>query len=106
MAIRIDDALASMPPRLQEEFRRDVARGVRGPISDAVMPLNQTLLHRQQRIEQQDQELERLRYEVADLRQQLADEKRQHEITQGDLVRTRLVRDEAISDLYAIKQGS
>jgi anti-sigma regulatory factor (Ser/Thr protein kinase) len=36
--------------------------------------------------------------EIADLRQQLEDEKRQHELTRGDLERTRLARDEALKD--------
>lgn len=34
--------------------------------------------------------------ELADLRQQLEDEQRQHDITRGELERTRLVRDEAL----------
>lgn len=34
--------------------------------------------------------------ELADRRQQLYDEKRQHDITRGELERTRLVRDEAL----------
>jgi hypothetical protein len=41
--------------------------------------------------------------EIADLRNQLADEQRQHDITRGDLVRTRLVRDEALQQVAAMK---
>ena len=51
MAIRIDPALHAMPQRLQDEFRREVAGGRRGPISDSVLPLNGALLDRQARIE-------------------------------------------------------
>lgn len=51
MAIRIDPALNAMPMRLQDEFRREVAGTRRGPISDAVLPLNGALLDRQQRID-------------------------------------------------------
>ena len=40
--------------------------------------------------------LEQQAAEIADLRQQLDDEKRQHELTRGDLERTRIVRDEAL----------
>lgn len=42
---------------------------------------------------------EAFKAEADDLRQQLADEKRQHDVTRGELERTRLVRDEAMRDL-------
>ena len=43
--------------------------------------------------------------EAADLRQQLDDEQRQHDITRGELERTRLVRDEALRDLEQIQRS-
>jgi hypothetical protein len=36
---------------LQDDFRRELATARRGPISDAVLPLNGALLDRQQRID-------------------------------------------------------
>lgn len=60
MAIRIDPALNAMPMRLQDEFRREVAGTRRGPISDAVLPLNGALLDRQARIDALTREREAL----------------------------------------------
>lgn len=52
MPIIIDPALRAMPEFHQREFERDLARGGRrGPISDAILPLNSALLARQQRID-------------------------------------------------------
>jgi hypothetical protein len=51
MAIRIDPALQAMPRRLQDEFRHELAGTRRGPIADAVLPLNTALLDRQARID-------------------------------------------------------
>lgn len=51
MAIQIDPAMHSMPQRMQDEFRHEVAGTRGGPISAAVLPLNRELIDRQRRIE-------------------------------------------------------
>lgn len=51
MAVRIDPALNTMPLRMQDEFRHEMAGVRRGPVSDVVLPLNSVLLDRQARIE-------------------------------------------------------
>ena len=60
MAIQIDPVLHAMPQRIQDEFRREVAGSRRGPISDAVLPLNSALIDRQRRIDAMTSEIARL----------------------------------------------
>lgn len=43
MAIRIDPAVARLPERIGREVAREIARG-RGPLAEAVLPLNAELL--------------------------------------------------------------
>lgn len=65
MAIQIDPALQAMPQRMQDEFRREVAGNKRGPIADAVLPLNEALIDRQRRIDALTTENKRLQAEIA-----------------------------------------
>lgn len=71
MAIQVDPALQAMPQRLQDEFRREVAGTRRGPISDAVLPLNRALIDRQRRIDALTAEVARLKAENAAQREEL-----------------------------------
>jgi hypothetical protein len=68
MSIRIDQALQSMPQRLQDEFRHEMAGRRSGPIADAVLPLNATLLARQEKIDSLTAQLSALRAERDALR--------------------------------------
>ena len=66
MALQVDPALQAMPQRLQDEFRREVAGTRRGPIADAVLPLNGALIDRQRRIDALTAEVARLRETLKD----------------------------------------
>lgn len=50
MAKRIDSAMQFVPTFVREEVEHDLARGRRGPFSDAVVPLNDALVERADRI--------------------------------------------------------
>lgn len=66
MEIQIDQALQLMPEKLMREFTREVATG-RGPISDAVLPLNTALLRRAEEIRQLKGQLDRALENVSKL---------------------------------------
>ena len=73
MAIRMDSALMMMPNRTQDRLNDELKFGGfpngRGPISEAVMPLNQELIHRADIIDQQRRSIRLLEAEVKKLKE-------------------------------------
>jgi len=71
MAIRTDEAIGRLDRKIQAEFNHEVGFGKRGPISMAILPLNDELLRRAERIKVLEAERSSLQRDVERLKDML-----------------------------------